>query len=75
MQAPPFVPRLYKRYGFEEVGEYAIELGDYGIFPKEKRTISGEFAWKFMILRETGGSTFKEPHIAPKADKGKSKEQ
>ncbi|KAF6225484.1 hypothetical protein HO133_009484 [Letharia lupina] len=63
------------RDGFEEVGDYAIDLGDYGFWPKEKRTIVGKYVWKFMVLRGASGLATEEPEGARKHDNGKSKEQ
>ena len=75
VQAPPFIQRLYYRYGFEEVGEYSVELGSYGFLPKEERTISGKYAWKFMVLKGTGDSRIGGVEGVRKVDKAKSQQQ
>ena len=89
VQAPPFVQELYTRYGFKEVGECKVDLDNYGFFPEAKRSVSGKYTWKFMILREASGSATKEPDLATenptsaieepvgarKHDTGKNKEQ
>ena len=77
VQATAFAQPWYKNYGFDEVGEYNIELGDYGFLPKCKRRPSqkGKYGWKFMIRREPSGSAIDRPLVAPKLDKGKGKQQ
>ena len=77
VQATAFVQPWYKNYGFDEVGEYNIELGDHGFLPKCKRRPSqkGKYGWKFMIRREPSGSAVDRPLVAPKVDKGKGKQQ
>ena len=75
VQAPAITHNMYKIYGFKEVGEYEVDLGDYGFLPKEERKIFGNYAWKFMILKEASGSATEEPAGARKVDKGKGKEQ
>lgn len=89
VQAPPFVQEQYTRYGFKEVGECKVDLDNYGFFPESKRSVSGKYTWKFMILREASGSATKEPDLATETptsaieepvgarehDTGKSKEQ
>ena len=61
VQAPPFTQNLYRRYGFEEVGGYEVELGDYGFCPRQEREVSGKYNWKFMVRREASGSAIGEP--------------
>ncbi len=75
VQAPPFIQRLYYRYGFEEVGEYSVELGNYGFLPKEERTISGKYAWKFMVLKGTSESRIRRAEEVRKVDKAISQQQ
>ena len=72
VQSPPFLASLYKGYGFEELGEYRIELSKYGYPPKTERKVSGRYGWKFMILRLPSGSAIP---IAPALGKGKGKQQ
>lgn len=75
VQAPPFTQNLYRRYGFEDVGEYEVDLGDYGFLPKEEREVSGKYNWKFMVRREASGSAIGEPDGAREPDQDKGKEQ
>ena len=75
VQAPHFAEHFYRGFGFKELGEYKVNLGNYGFLPKEKRYISGEYGWKFMILRGPSGSATNEPNAVWKLNKGKSKEQ
>ena len=72
VQSPPFLASLYKGYGFEELGEYRIELSNYGYPPKSERKVSGRYGWKFMILRLPSGSAIP---LAPALGKGKGKQQ
>lgn len=75
VQAPPFAQNLYKRYAFEEVGGYEVDLGDHGFFPKDKRSVFGRYGWKFMVRRDPSGSAIEESGGAPKPDKSKSREE
>ncbi|CAD6581795.1 MAG: hypothetical protein ASARMPREDX12_000669 [Alectoria sarmentosa] len=75
VQAPAITHNMYKIYGFKEVGEYEVDLGDYGFLPKEERKIFGNYAWKFMVLNGTSGSAIEEPAGAQKVDKGKGKDK
>ncbi|KAL9072319.1 MAG: hypothetical protein Q9161_003638 [Pseudevernia consocians] len=75
VQAPPFAQKLYKGFGFEELGEYTVDLGDYGFLPWEERPIHGEYGWKFMVLRGTSDVATKEPVAAWKSKRRKHKEQ
>lgn len=72
VQSPPFLASLYNGYGFEELGEYEIELSNYGFPPKSERKVSGRYGWKFMILRLPSGSAIP---VAPALGKGKGKQQ
>ena len=72
VQSPPFIASLYKGYDFEELGEYRIELSDYGFPPKSDRNISGRYRWKIMILRVPSGSAIP---VAPTLGKDKGKQQ
>ena len=75
VQAPATAQLMYEENGFEEVGEYNIEIGDYGYPHKEDRNVSGNYGWKFMVRREPSGSAFDEPLAEPILDKGKGKQQ
>lgn len=75
VQAPPFAQKLYKGFGFEEVGEYTVDLGDYGFLRREERQIHGEYGWKFMVLRGASGLATKKPVAAWKSKRRKNKEQ
>ena len=75
VQAPPFAQNLYRRYGFEEVGEYELDLGDYGFFPKRERGVSGKYNWKFMVRREASGSAIGDPDGARDSDEDKDVEK
>lgn len=75
VQAPPFTQNLYRRYGFEEVGAYELDLGDYGFSPKQEREVSGKYNWKFMVRREASGSAIGDPDGARNSDEDKGMEQ
>ncbi len=75
VQAPYFAEHVYRGFGFKELGECTVNLGNYGFLPKEKRYTSGEYGWKFMILRGPSGSATNEPNAVWKLNKVKSKEQ
>ena len=66
---------MYEENAFKEVGEYKIELGDYGFPPKKDRNVSGEYCWKFMVRREPRESAINEPLAEPTLDKDKRKQQ
>ncbi len=51
VQAPHFAEHVYRGFGFKELCEYTVNLGNYGFLPKEERYTFGEYGWKFMILR------------------------
>ena len=75
VQAPPFARDLYIRYGFEEVGEYEVDLGDYGYYRKEEREVFGKYNWKFMVRRQARITATWEPAGAEELDKGKGNER
>lgn len=75
VQAPPFTHNLNNKHGFEEVGEYEVDLDDYGFLHKEERIISGNYAWKFMVRWEASGSATQAPDEARKPVKGTGKER
>ena len=75
VQVPHVADHVYRRFGFKELGEYIVNLGNYGFLPREERYTYGEYGWKFMILRGPSGSATNEPNAVWKLNKGKSKEQ
>lgn len=75
VQAPPFAHTLFSAFGFEEVGQYEVDLGDYGYHCKEEREVEGWYDWKFMVKREASGSAIPKPEGVGTADKGKGKER
>lgn len=79
VQAPPYISKLYESHGFEVVGEYTVDLGEYGFLPKEKRSISGTYVWKFLVLRGSSGSATgeleSEPDAATESDEDEGEEQ
>lgn len=75
VQAPPFTHDLYSRYGFEEVGEYEVELGDYGYHRQQEREVFGKYNWKFMVRRPVRISATWESAGAEESDKGEGKER
>lgn len=75
VQAPPSTHNLNNKHCFEEVGEYEVNLDNYGFLHKEERIIFGNYAWKFMVRWEASGSATQAPDEARKHVKGKGKER
>ena len=75
VQAPPFTQTLCRLYGFKEVGEYELDLGDYGFSPKQEREVFGNYKWKFMVRREGSGSAIGDPDGTRSSDGDKGMEQ
>ena len=61
VQAPYYMRNLYIQHAFQEVGEYEVDLGDHGFFRKGKGTVSGRFAWRFLVRVDPSGSAVEEP--------------
>ena len=73
VQAPASAQLMYEEHDFEEVGEYNIEIGNYGVFPQED--VSGKYGWKFMVRRETNASAIDRRLAELILDTGKGKQQ
>ena len=75
VQAPLAGRHMYKKFRFQVVGRYDVELGDYGFPPKEDRKISGKYPWIFMVLRGESGSATPVPVGPREVEMGKIVEE
>lgn len=75
VQTPTAFRYIYIMNGFKEVDGYAVDLGDYGFFPKQERRVSGNYEWSFMVLQGASGSATVEPDGAEDFGQGKKHER